>query len=93
MKKSVLSIEAVLFNMKKEEIQIGELICSRLKDEGRTKTWLAEKVNCEISSLCKILKKSHIDTELLLQISRKMNYDFFTHFAALIHEKGDNKDL
>jgi len=66
----------------KTEIHIGELITNRLKQEGRSKTWLAKQVNCDPSSLCKLLKKTHIDTELLFHISLVLNYDFFAFYST-----------
>ncbi|MDR3094381.1 MAG: XRE family transcriptional regulator [Bacteroidales bacterium] len=73
--------------MKMDKPNIGELICQRLKDEGRTKKWLADQVNCDPSNFCKTLKNKHIDTDLLLSISFALNYNFFISFADYIAEK------
>jgi hypothetical protein len=57
-------------------------------------TWLAKQVHCDSSSFFKLLKKNHIDTELLLRISLILNYDFFVHYTSLIREYKENaKDL
>jgi hypothetical protein len=70
----------------KTEIHIGKSINEKLKEEGRSKTWLAKQVNCDHSSLCKSLKKTHIDTELLFHISLALNYDFFALYSTSLCE-------
>jgi lambda repressor-like predicted transcriptional regulator len=69
-----------------EMFHIGAIICDRLKEEGRTKKWLATQVNYEHSCLCKILKKNYMDTDLLLRISLAMRYDFSTCLTAYYNE-------
>ncbi|MDR1595165.1 MAG: hypothetical protein LBS43_11905, partial [Prevotellaceae bacterium] len=61
----------------KEKIHIGEIVSQRLKEEGRTKKWLAEQVHCDQSDFCKILHKPSMDTDLLLNILLIMQVDFF----------------
>jgi hypothetical protein len=70
-----------------EKPNIGELISQRLKEEGRTKKWLAGKVNCDSSNLSKTLKKDHIDTDLLIFISVALKYDFTIHISEYIAGK------
>jgi hypothetical protein len=77
--------------MKKEEIHIGELICKKLEEEGRTKKWLAKQVNCDASSFCKALKKNYIDTIILLRISLSLDYDFFRYYSDYIID--NKKDM
>ncbi len=67
-------------------LHIGKIICNHLKSDGRSKKWLAEKVCCEYSSFCKILKKQFVDTELLLRISLVLQYDFFAFLSEYIAE-------
>jgi hypothetical protein len=62
------------------------LIDDRLKIADRSKTWLAKQVHCSPSSFCKLLRKSHIDTELLILISQVLKYDFFAHYTAFLCE-------
>ncbi|MDR1592753.1 MAG: hypothetical protein LBS16_07760 [Prevotellaceae bacterium] len=42
---------------KRKTIHIGEIICQKLKAEGRTKKWLAEQVHCHPSNFCRLLQK------------------------------------
>jgi len=76
--------------MAKNEIHIGNLICERLKANGQSKRWLADKACQEYSSFCKTLKQQYIDTELVLRISFILQYDFFSHLSVYFSEnKGD----
>jgi hypothetical protein len=45
--------------------------------EGRSATWLAERLNCHRSNIYKIYESPTIDTTLLHRISRILEYDFF----------------
>jgi len=59
------------------DIDIGALILQKLKDNGQAVSWLAEKVNSDRSNFYRILKRKHIDSQLLMNISQALNYDFF----------------
>jgi len=55
-----------------EILPIGELIFQKLKEKGRTLTWLAQKVGCDDSNLSKTLKNSrYIYSDLLYCFRRK----------------------
>jgi hypothetical protein len=77
-----------LFYMAKRKIHIEEIICQKLKAEGRTKKWLAEQVYCNQSNFCKILQKPTIDTGLLMQISLVLKDDLF---SLLTNYHNDNQ--
>jgi hypothetical protein len=64
-----------------EKIHIGEIISQKLKEEGRTKKWLAKQVNCDQSNFCKILQKPSMDTGLLLHISLILQVNFFFYLS------------
>lgn len=57
-------------------IHIGEIIQQQLETQGRSVKWLAGKINCDRSNLCKHLKNPHIHTELLYRISVALDEDF-----------------
>ena len=76
----------------KTGLHIGKIICQKMKEEGRTKRWLAEKINCEYSSFCKMLKRQFLDTELLLRISVALQYDFFAHLSKCFAENKNGKN-
>ncbi|MDR1347652.1 MAG: XRE family transcriptional regulator [Prevotellaceae bacterium] len=70
-----------------DKIHIGKLICNKLKENGRSVSWLARQVYCDRSNLRKMLKNNHIYSELLLRISIALDYDFFAHYSSLICNK------
>jgi len=70
-------------------IHIGKLIQKRLKEEGRSIKWLAEKTCCCTSNIQKIFQKDHIHPVQLLHISQILNYDFFVHYSLML--KKDKK--
>ena len=71
--------------MKKNEIEIGEIILQKLKEKNRSISWLAKKVNCDKSNLCKILKNSqYIHYDLIYRISQVLNEDFFAFGTQML---------
>ena len=70
--------------MKEEKVPIGKLIKLKLNEDGRSMLWLAKKLNHNHSSLCKILKNDHINTELLLEICTILEHDFFAYFSTFL---------
>ncbi len=62
-----------------------------MKEEGRTKKWLADKVSCDPSCFCKTLKKDHIDTNLLMKISLALQHNFFNYLHTYCNENLQNK--
>ena len=67
--------------MPQDEIQIGKLIKDKLKEDGRSASWLAEKICCDRTNIYKIFKKSSINASLLQKISRILGVDFFTYYS------------
>ena len=68
----------------KDEIHIGMKIREKMKEEGRSVSWLAKKLNCNRSNIYKIYEKSNMDMTQLLRISRILNYDFFNDISELV---------
>ena len=56
---------------------IGQLIKAELARQGRSITWLAAQVNCTRENMYKLFQRPWINTDLLFQISKALNYDFF----------------
>jgi hypothetical protein len=63
------------------EIHIGNLIREKMKENGQTASWLAQKMHCHPSNIQKIFLKHHIYTTTLLRISIILKYDFFAHYS------------
>lgn len=64
-------------------VKIGNLIRQKLQDDGRTVSWFASKICCSRANAYKIFEKESIDTNLLLRISKVLNYNFFDVFSKL----------
>jgi DNA-binding Xre family transcriptional regulator len=69
-----------------ETIHIGKLIRQKLAEKDRPIAWLAQKIGCDPSNLCKMLKNKDIRCELLLQISAALEEDFFAHYSKQFRE-------
>ena len=68
------------------DIHIGELIAHVLEEEGRAASWLAKKLHYDKSNIYRILKNPTINTQLLLKISKLLDYDFFEHYSMIVRE-------
>ena len=63
-----------------QNIHIGHLIQEKLKEQGRTASWLAEQIPCTRTHVYKIFSTPHINTELLQRISCILDYNFFSYY-------------
>ena len=74
-----------------EELHIGKMIKSKMKEEGRKAKWLADKIACETSVIYRIYKRRFPETERLFKICThlKMNVyiHYFDHVNALIRKE------
>lgn len=61
---------------------IGKLILSRLAELGMNKSEFARRINKSRQNVQDIFKRESVDTDLLLQISKVLNFNFFTLLAA-----------
>ena len=68
--------------MSTHHIHIGDLILQKLREEKLSVAWLAAKINIDPSNLHKKLKKKSMDTDLLHQISKVLDYMFFQYYLA-----------
>ncbi|GHT11654.1 hypothetical protein AGMMS4956_05030 [Bacteroidia bacterium] len=76
--------------MEEETIHIGRAIHNKLKEQERTVTWFARKMNCDRTNVYKIFQKAHIDPPQLLQICIILHFDFFAYYSAFFHDKEIN---
>jgi plasmid maintenance system antidote protein VapI len=65
--------------MTHKEIHIGNLIKNKLKEDGRSVSWLARKIHCKRDNIYKIFDRPSIDTAQLIRISLalKTNFPFY----------------
>jgi len=71
--------------MTEYEIHIGKLIHDKLKEDGRSVSWLAKKIHCKRDNIYKIFDRTSVDTALLLRISFVLKTDFFAYMSELYH--------
>ena len=71
-------------------VNIGNRIKEELIREDRTVSWLARRLNRNRAAVYRILCKNSIDTALLLNISKLLNYDFFKEYSAEIRLTDNN---
>jgi hypothetical protein len=72
--------------MEDKEIDMGKLILQRL-EKDRSIAWLGRQIGYNDASLGRLLKKNkHLDSSLLLRISKAMKYDFFVHYSIFLLE-------
>ena len=69
--------------MPQYEIHIGSMIKNKLKEDGRSVSWLANKIHCKRANIYKIFDKSSIDTALLLRITLALEKNFFVYYTDI----------
>lgn len=62
-------------------MHIGKRIKQKLAEQGKTSLWLAQQLSYNRTTMYKIYDKASLDTQMLLRISRIMQYDFFKEFS------------
>ena len=62
-------------------LHIGGLIRAELERQERTASWFARKLCCDRSNVYKLFRRSTIDTELLLRVSKILDYNFFELYS------------
>lgn len=65
-------------------IHIGNLISNVLEEKHVSVAELANQLHTDKSNMYKILRKSHIDTELLCRMSQILNHNFCHSFISLM---------
>ncbi len=67
----------ILKNMAVLNLHIGRLIKTVFERSGMTVSEFARQLNCERTNIYTIFKRRTIDVELLINISKILNYNFF----------------
>ena len=68
-------------------MHIGEAIKAELERQGKTIVWFAEQIPCHRTNVYRILEKKSIDTEILLNICKILNHDFFEDLTKELERK------
>lgn len=72
-------------------IHIGKIIEDELRRQERTVAWFARKLLCDRSTVYAIFQRQSVNTDVLLQISRILNRNFFElYINELNGECGEN---
>ena len=66
--------------MNNEEKHIGRLIHKKVEQDGRSASWLADKIGCVRGNIYKIYKKEILDIPLLERIGKALGIDFLKHY-------------
>ncbi|MBP1645354.1 MAG: hypothetical protein H6Q16_929 [Bacteroidetes bacterium] len=74
------------------EIHIGQLIRQKQEEKGITISELARSIHCDRSNIYNIFSRKSIDIELLISISKALDFDFISNYY-LPKIKQDNKEL
>ncbi|MCL2098466.1 MAG: hypothetical protein FWH23_06875 [Bacteroidales bacterium] len=74
-----------------DEIHIGKLIYQKLKEDGRTASWLAKQIYCSRTHIYKLFKKSEIPHPQLVQICIVLEFDFFIHYSNTVNIRYSKK--
>lgn len=69
-------------------VHIGEQVRKIARERGFTTARLAREVNTSRQNMQSIYKRTGIDTEMLLKISKALNYDFFRWLSLSLEMDG-----
>jgi predicted transcriptional regulator len=64
-------------------LHIGRKIKSVVEDRGMTVSEFGRRINKSRENVYSIFKRKSIDTALLAEISKVLEYDFFQHYSPL----------
>ena len=70
-----------------DSIHIGKLIREKLHEQERTAVWLAKQLGCDRTKVYRIFNSKDLYSDIILIISKTLNYDFFSHFSKLVNDK------
>ena len=66
----------------RNDLHIGHLVQEQLRKDKRSVGWLSREIGCTRNHVYKIFNKASMDSDLLLRISRSMNFNFFQYYTA-----------
>lgn len=72
---------------KESGFAIGQRIKAVLEEEGRSVTWLAQRMGCSREYLYRVFSRTWISTDLLITICEAMRHDFFKDFSQTLNYK------
>jgi len=79
--------------METKNINIGDLIRTKLKELHLTPTALAKRLGYSVPGTLDIMKRSTMQTEVLQQICKALDHDFFQYYVQAPLPAAENKDI
>ena len=70
-----------IMNGNKNHLHIGHLIQTQLKADQRSVGWLSREIGCTRNNVYKIFNKASLDSDLLLRVSKAMQFNFFRYYT------------
>ena len=70
-----------------DEIHIGNLIRSKLDEEGRTVRWFAKQIPYSRNNAYKLFDMDDLHPKLLRRISVILKFDFFTYYSESVRKE------
>ena len=74
------------------EYHVGSTIKKRLEEVGISKNEFARRINRTPQNVFSIFERESLDTSLLLDISKVLNFDFFRKFNVILLDPLQNKN-
>lgn len=74
------------------EYHVGSTIKKRLEEVGISKNEFARRINRTPQNVFSIFERESLDTGLLLDISKVLNFDFFRKFNVILLDPLQNKN-
>lgn len=72
------------------EIHIGKMIETELRNQERTVTWFARMLCCERTNVYSIFRRKSIDCHMLYRISKILGRNFFEPYYLDCEEESDD---
>ena len=63
-------------------MHIGSLIKQRVREQKKTSVWLAQSLSCSRTNVYKLYDKKSVDTDVLIRISKILDFDFFSLYST-----------
>ena len=68
-------------------MHIGQLIKSKMKEEGRKAKWLADRMHCDTSIIYRVYGQRFPETDWLLKICIHLKMNFFACYSEYVCRK------
>lgn len=63
-------------------MHIGSLIKQKVREQKKTSVWLAQSLSCSRTNVYKLYDKKSVDTDVLIRISKILDFDFFSLYST-----------